>query len=204
MYAGRKRIKSQDGLQSLSDAQTEKKITNQRGRFMQGSKEDILKYLETNSVPEPMTGCILWTAGSDKDGYGKIAVNGKDWRAHRLSFHLHNGPVTTNILVCHKCDTPSCINPSHLFAGDPLVNMQDKVRKGRLKNQNINKSHCKHGHAFVSDNIRWSLTSIGNPRRTCIVCYTARHKKRNAEKRLKTEKKITKAHDEKHSSLFNI
>jgi hypothetical protein len=34
-------------------------------------------------------------------------------------------------LICHRCDRPLCINPSHLFIGSPRDNTQDMIRKGR-------------------------------------------------------------------------
>lgn len=150
---------------------------------MTGSNEEAIACLDKYSVPEPNTGCVLWMVGADKNGYGKIAFNSKDWRAHRLSYHLLKGPVLSGDLVCHKCDTPACINPDHLFIGTPLSNMQDKVKKGRLKNQNAAKTHCRHGHEFTSDNIRWSKTAIDTPKRSCLICYTARYKARNLAKK---------------------
>jgi hypothetical protein len=33
--------------------------------------------------------------------------------------------------ILHKCDTPLCVNPGHLFAGTNDDNVADKMAKGR-------------------------------------------------------------------------
>lgn len=35
------------------------------------------------------------------------------------------------MLVLHKCDTPHCVNPDHLFLGTDKDNTDDKIAKGR-------------------------------------------------------------------------
>lgn len=80
--------------------------------------------------------CWNWL-GSKKKGkwpYGKVCYHGKHWVASRLAFVLTNGPIQDeSLFVCHKCDNPSCCNPSHLYLGTAKDNTDDAMRKGRLK-----------------------------------------------------------------------
>ena len=79
--------------------------------------------------------CWLWIGSRDSRGYGIIsrgAQTGKRLeRSHRASWIIHFGPVPESICVLHRCDTPACVNPSHLFLGTLSDNSRDMVSKGR-------------------------------------------------------------------------
>jgi len=78
------------------------------------------------------TGCWNWVLGKDKNGYGKVKISRRHFRAHRISAMLFLGfNINSSLLVCHKCDNPSCVNPNHLFIGTDLDNAKDRDKKGR-------------------------------------------------------------------------
>lgn len=90
--------------------------------------EQNRKQIQHHFIPVTETGCWIWLGGIDRKGYGYMSGNAK---AHRVSFEFHKGDIPTGLSVCHKCDVPSCINPSHLFIGTTADNMADKKRKNR-------------------------------------------------------------------------
>jgi HNH endonuclease len=75
--------------------------------------------------------CWLWTACRTVDGYGTFRFGGKIHKAHRLSWFFANGEIPSGSLVCHHCDIPACVRPSHLFLGTDKDNAIDRDAKGR-------------------------------------------------------------------------
>lgn len=99
-----------------------------RGRHQITREERFMKYV----IPEPNSGCWLWLAWLDKDGYGNFRWStNKNVRAHVAAHELFKGPVPAGIVVRHTCDNPPCVNPEHILLGTDLENVHDRVRRGR-------------------------------------------------------------------------
>ncbi len=76
--------------------------------------------------------CWLWTAGADKNGYGKFTLaHHCGIRAHRFSWTIYFGLIPVGLFVLHRCDTPACVRPDHLFLGTNADNQKDRKAKGR-------------------------------------------------------------------------
>jgi hypothetical protein len=94
--------------------------------------ENPKKLIEDQSTPMAECGCWFWN-GTLSNGYGKMGRQ----LAHRLSWEAFNGPIPDGLFVLHKCDTPPCVNPDHLFLGTHGDNVRDCLAKGRHKGRQL-------------------------------------------------------------------
>jgi predicted XRE-type DNA-binding protein len=76
-------------------------------------------------------GCWLWLGATVHRGYGCCSVNGKTRTTHRVSWELTNGAIPEGLWVLHRCDTPPCVRPDHLYLGTRSDNLRDRVTRGR-------------------------------------------------------------------------
>jgi len=113
--------------------------------------------LQSRILIDETTKCWNWTGTKDKDGYGVFHWRNKRLRAHREALTVFGGiDVSSDLIVCHSCDNPSCINPDHLFVGTVKDNAQDALKKKRafvgdkngrskLSQSQVNQIRCEDG-----------------------------------------------------------
>lgn len=78
-------------------------------------------------------GCWNWTGAKNSPGYGYFSLKGRQERANRISFKFFKGEIPEGKFICHTCDNPACVRPSHLFYGSQSENIKDAYRKGRIR-----------------------------------------------------------------------
>lgn len=76
-------------------------------------------------------GCWEATGHKDKDGYARFMVDGKPVVGTRHVWASLYGPISGRLVVCHRCDNPTCLNPAHLFLASTAENIADRNSKSR-------------------------------------------------------------------------
>lgn len=129
-------------------------------------------------VPEPNSGCWLWTGYVNSDGYAQFGVNGSSVGAHRWAYKRFVGEVSAPLMLDHKCRVRSCVNPDHLEAVTNRENARRGAMHGTFGKRNRSKMFCPHGHPLTGENVHIHRNGRCSPKRCCMTCKRARDMRR--------------------------
>ena len=126
------------------------------------TKNDINRFsIKTRRV---QSGCLEWQGAKFHNGYGVFRFRDKNLRAHRVAYELDNGPIVNGAFICHSCDNPCCVEITHLFIGDALINAADMMAKRRNNpgHGRNNRRGESHPNSILTENSVRRIRIIGN------------------------------------------
>lgn len=133
--------------------------------------------LVLGSPTDSVTGCWNWQGFINAGGYGRVNVQGVDYRrqlqAHRVAYELFHGEIAEHMQIDHTCGNRRCVNPDHLEA---VTQQENILRSNAPAAINARKTHCKRGHDLADAYI----TSAGG--RQCRTCKSANDRQRRSER----------------------
>jgi len=152
--------------------------------------ERLYGRLETCIDPACNCDCRLWGGALTWNGYGRVHVNGKFWRVHRLAYTLEVGPIPDGLDIDHVwdrgCRHRHCANVAHL---EPVTRRENLLRSplpivnsrriSAIAARNAAKTHCSSGHEFDDAN---TYRRPGGGR-SCRACHRRWDRERNQRKR---------------------
>lgn len=127
-----------------------------------------LARIEEKSIPEPNTGCILFTGkAQDKFGYPQMHFRGKTKYVFHVALHVIKGipwgAFSIHFPFDHKCNNRQCINVDHI----EQKTQRDNIVRGNSPSAiNSRKTHCISGHELSGEN----LTGRIRRGRECRIC----------------------------------
>lgn len=127
--------------------------------------------------------CIVWTGATDKNGYGRINVNGENKTVYRVAYELEHGPIPEGLEPDHLCRNPPCLNVGHLEAVSRRVNTMRGMSALVTKERAANRTHCKNSHELTEANTIIRFKN-GYRYRMCRRCVNDSQKDRKSKREL--------------------
>lgn len=104
---------------------------------------------------------------------------GNKFSVHVLVMRAFVGPRPNGLQICHNDGSKTNNHLSNLRYDTNSANMQDAIRHGTYRNWHTDRTHCKRGHEFNSDN----AIPRKDGGRDCRSCHSIRNKKYRDKKK---------------------
>lgn len=131
-------------------------------------KKQIAWFIDCN-------GCHNCTSHyKNKQGYIRVHIGKKLYLLHRVVYsekYLNGCDIPDGLIVRHKCDNPSCINPLHLELGTKKDNSDDKMKRGRFKNGCEKHNGEAHSNSTLKESDIIDIISSTESRRALSIKY---------------------------------
>ena len=112
--------------------------------------------------------CWLWTASTNRYGYGQFRLNGRMIGPHCYAYEFCVEDVPVGLQIDHLCRVRNCVNPDHM---EVVTSRTNTMRGVGPTARNARKTHCEHGHLFDEVN-----TGYHGTRRVCKACDRRKHR----------------------------
>lgn len=129
----------------------------------------VLERLERYIERDAASGCWLWRGCTDgtpsREGYALLTIDYKIYKAHRVSYEAHVGPIPEGLQLDHLCRVRRCVNPKHL---EP-VTAAENLRRAAIHATRV--TECPYGHQYDESNT-YVVPTTGD--RQCRSCRRVR------------------------------
>jgi hypothetical protein len=108
------------------------------------------------------SGCWLWQGILNTHGYAVFKIEARSVQVHRWAYETYKGCIPKGLVLDHRCNNRSCVNPDHL---EPITVKENNARA---------RTHCFQArHPLTEENI--FITRSGA--RLCRRCREERRLK---------------------------
>ena len=151
-------------------------MSNQHIKYPTRSEEHFWAKVNKAGPPWDGNSCWIWEGTREADGYGRFKPGPRPVMAHRFAYQLLSGSIPEGLQLDHLCRNRGCVNPMHLEAVLPVVNIR-RGMTGKVNNRNSRKTHCPQGHPYdLLNTYHWP--NAPSQSRLCRECARQRERLR--------------------------
>lgn len=129
------------------------------------TEAELSAAIENNIEMVTESGCWIWMARLDGDGYAVIDHDNTSFKVHRLLYVKHRGPIPEGLELDHLCRVRCCVHPWHTEA----VTHQVNVDRGLAGINMTSKTHCPQGHEYTAENTYVTPSTGARGCKTCRI-----------------------------------